>query len=262
MQKIWDWLKQRWFARKLHDKFYLAALILLLVPFLLMLFRVNNVTLIDIASAPSFLCFVIAYITWWIPKFLRMWRSDIGRLPLIWLNALLFPISAGLARVVVGKAVGLPPQSLDLTVNLLAILSFPVLWGALFYLISVLHAVAILIVGMLFTAAEGASDSMSPLTNDADAGASMEGNGRWLVNHGVGGLLTGVFIGLTIWGYTTSVYSERFVRFAAYCLDFEYAAQYPGIDHNRRMRLLDNQYAAYAEFDWPNISITVDKLHN
>jgi hypothetical protein len=130
MQKIWDSLKQRWLSRKLHDKFYLAALVLLLLPFLLMLFRVGNATLIDIASAPSFLCFVIGYITWWIPKFLRMWRSDIGRLPLIWLNALLFPISAGLARVVVSKAVGLPPQSLDLTVSLMAILSCSGQWGA------------------------------------------------------------------------------------------------------------------------------------
>ncbi|MFM0649765.1 hypothetical protein PQR14_36080 [Paraburkholderia bryophila] len=262
MQKIWDSLKQRWFARKLHDKFYLAALVLLLLPFLLMLFRVNNATLIDIASTPSFLCFVIGYITWWIPKFLRMWRSDIGRLPLIWLNALLFPISAGLARAIVSKAVGLPPQSLDLTVSLLAILSFPVLWGALFYLTSVVHAVAILFIGMFFTTAEGVSNSMSFSTSNANNDASEEGSGRWLVNHGIGGLLTGVFIGFAIWGYTTSVYSGRFVRLAAYCLDFEYAAQYPGIDHNRRMRLLDNQYAAYAEFDWPNINITVDKLHN
>ena len=110
MQELLDSLKQRWLDRKLHDKLYFVAFVLLLLPILLMLFRVNNATLIDIAGAPSILCFVAGYITWWIPKFLYVWRSDIGRLPLIWLNALLFPISTGLARMVVGKAMGLPPQ--------------------------------------------------------------------------------------------------------------------------------------------------------
>lgn len=96
----------------------------------------------------------------------------------------------------------------------------------------------------------------SPRRKEAGGKSSFDG---W-ADRGFGGLVAAMLVGMAIAAYTSAIYSDRVVRLLAYGLDFGYAKKYPLVDHARRMRLLDNQYAAYAKFkDW-DVEFAVVKL--
>jgi hypothetical protein len=247
-------LKEWWAALELHNKFYLVATILFLLTFVLLQKVLRSLIPLEIALLPSELLFVAGYLIWWVPEFLRVWRSDTGRLPLILIHAALYPACAGIARLVVSKATGLPPQSLDLTVSFLALLSYPIIWGCIFALISILYGAYLFIYSMLLSTDSTASGT--------DQTTPSENHSWWTGSHALGAIATCGLITFSVQNYENYLYSEPFVRLIAYFLDFEYAAKYPGIDHDRRMRLLDNQYAAYAEIDGWDAKITVKKLIN
>lgn len=255
-------LKQRWPTMKLPEKFYTCGGIFLVLPLVAMVCKVQEPLLVDLAAVPTFLCFMAGYFTWWGPKFVRVWRSDVGRVPLVLLNGTLLPVCGALGRSVVSEATGLPAPSLDLTVGFLAILSYPVLWGAFFFVIIAIDAIVSIIAAVMLSTSVHLFRTMISLVLPRRKDTGRKGwIDRW-TDHGFGGLVAAMLVGLTVAAYTQGLYSDRVVRLLAYRLDFGYAKKYPLVDHTRPMRLLDNQYAAYAQFkDW-DVEFVVEKLED
>jgi hypothetical protein len=50
------------------------------------------------------------------------------------------------------------------------------------------------------------------------------------------------------------------IKWVAYVSDFQFAARYPGIDPNKRLRLHENGVVSYAEQDGWDIKITVGEV--
>ena len=247
---------------ELPEKFYTCGGILLALPLMAMLFPASGLLLIDLAAMPTFLCFVAGYLTWWTPKFMRVWRSNIGRVPLVLLNGTLLPLCGALGRTVASKATGLPAQSLDLTVGLLAILSYPVVWGIFFFLFITVEAFVSIGVAAVLSTSVHFFRAVISLALPWRRHAGGPGGIDRLANHGFGGLGAASVVLMAVAAYGKGLYSERVVRLLAYRLDFGYAQKYPLVDHTRPMRLLDNQYAAYAEFkDW-DVEFVVEKLED
>ncbi|MCO5411096.1 hypothetical protein [Ralstonia mojiangensis] len=245
---------------ELPEKFYACGGILLALPLMAMLCPARGLLLIDLAAMPTLLCFVAGYLTWWTPKFMRVWQSNIGRVPLVLLNGTLLPLCGALGRIVASKATGLPAQALDLTVGLLAILSYPVVWGIFFFLFIAVGAFVSIVVAMTLSTSVHFFRTMISLVLPWRRQTGGPGWIDRLANHGFGGLVAAMLVAGAVAAYSNGLYSERLIRLLAYRLDFGYAEKYPLVDHTRPMRLLDNQYAAYAEFkDW-DVEFAVVKL--
>lgn len=54
--------------------------------------------------------------------------------------------------------------------------------------------------------------------------------------------------------------NPTFIKSVAYVSDFQCAANYPGIDQDKRLRLHENGVVSYAERDGWDIKITVDSV--
>ncbi|MEK6298687.1 MAG: hypothetical protein V4793_46545 [Paraburkholderia tropica] len=187
--------------------------------------------------------------TW--PKLLRFANTRFGTLPLIGLHAILLPVCIGLARQTVATAMTLPPQSFDVTVALIAVLLVPALWCVLVAATLIATAALSMLVPMSGILLRPFASLLSllletqPWANQAQARfASFE---RRLMDHAVGAIASFILIAVLAGIYAAVLFKPANIRLVAYALDFSEANGYPGIEPNRRMRLLDNGYIAYAE---------------
>ncbi|MDN7720115.1 hypothetical protein [Burkholderia gladioli] len=190
--------------------------------------------------------------------------SRLGITSRIALQALLVPISLGIARQYVADAFQLPPQSFDATVALLTVLVTPMLWFLLAAAVGVVTGTLCIIASMAGTLASPLFSPLQPVIGThpwfIDLSQRYRDLDRKAIDHAGGSFASAVLIALIVGTCASAILKPNHIRLAAYYADFSIANRYPGLIKGRRMRLLDNGYVVYAERHGSDITIQVQSL--
>ncbi|WP_186101288.1 hypothetical protein [Burkholderia gladioli] len=190
--------------------------------------------------------------------------SRLGVTSRIALQALLVPISLGIARQYVAEAFQLPPQSFDATVALLTVLVTPMLWFLLAAAVGVVTGTLCMIASMTGTLASPLFSPLQPVIGThpwfIDLSQRYRDLDRKAIDHAGGSFASAVLIALIVGTCASAILKPNHIRLAAYYADFSIANRYPGLIKGRRMRLLDNGYVVYAERHGSDITIQVQSL--
>lgn len=284
--------RSTWRSLEIGYRFYIAGAVLLSFWFFsrpslenLLSFR-NTIMWVGCAL------FGIGFLSWIAPWLKTKWKTRAGKWIIsIWHVAVLF-IAVFPSRLFVANALGLPPQDFELTVATVAILLYAPLWvvlaavctavvGFLFVLRSMLSAMLAGFVSMVvafvfmvesfFMAFNHTQTSRPILSRNnffvqsqsklAQLKRELEWKSYSTYGHGFGAIVISFLAGFA-WDQTNYWISHhKFIKWVAYTSDFQFAACYPGVDANKRLRLHENGVVSYAEQDGWDIKITVGRVH-
>jgi len=165
----------------------------------------------------------------------------------IGIQALLIPLCISLAQKVVSEATELPGDAFELTTAILTVLLIPFAWATALFAI----AASAMTIGIVGSAISQTILSLAlPFFYSTGVAAqrlnAARQQSRAIGQHMLGFLVTTIFILFGATGLFASICQAEVVRIAAYALDFGTAHKYPGIDHSRPMKLLENNVVVYA----------------
>lgn len=204
--------------------------------------------------------------------FISVWDKPFGKTPIILLHLLVLLISTAISRWVMAEALGLPPQSFDITVGLLVLVFYIPAWlllGAfVFTLLGFLLLIGVGLGALLLIPLSVIANLLNifnllPYLRKAWSKVAparlsfIDAQG-----HSVGALLSGVIL-INLYGTLVSdarpwIYSS--VRLIAVLSDFQPAVNYPGVQAGERAHPLDNGFVAIAkELADKSIEIEVKK---
>ena len=229
----------------------------------------NNAILIASIGFVIGFMFVCLRIYRW---FISVWDKPFGKAPVILLHLLVLLISTAISRWIVAEALGLPPQSFDITVGFLVLAFYIPAWLLLGAFVFTLLGFVLLIgvgLGALFLIPLSVIASLLNIFNllpylrkawskVAPAKLSFID----VQGHSVGALLSGIIL-INLYGALVSdvrpwIYSS--VRLIAVLSDFQPAVNYPGVQAGERAHPLDNGFIAVAKVMADNsIEIVVKK---
>ncbi|KVM62541.1 hypothetical protein WJ58_02920 [Burkholderia ubonensis] len=252
----------KWKQRSLSEKLYTLAKWTLLLPTAALVLTGRITPILTWAMALPMLLFMAGFFVWITPILRELGKPKIRTIPLVVLSALFAPLCLGLARQYVAVALQLPPQSFDVTVALVTSLFIPVIWAGLATLIlmagfavSNLIPVTSEVIRPFLTIF-----AVTPEGRPARTLQRLDAIKGSILDHAFGALAVAVAVAMLVAAYAHVVLNPTFIRLAAYGLDFSYASRYPGIQPNRRMRLLDNGFVAYADRQGLDVQIDVVEL--
>lgn len=158
----------------------------------------------------------------------------------------------GIARSVVGEALDQPPHYYELTVSLVALLTYiPVCLGA-----AILTMLVFFLVMFVFWGLGGTLINFvqlyEPFFRNADRARRLARRRRRQLTkaffHAMGAMACIFVLAALLDGFfAVSRYSQPAIRWFAYVADFQKAGSYPGVPCNARIRLQDNGVIAVAE---------------
>lgn len=244
-----NWFKEKYDETPIPYRFYIASILSFL--FGALLSKLFGVIALEVASTVAYTLVIVGFLVWCLPaaKWMRdMWDRPFGKTPIVLLHVFALVIATSLARFLVSQALGLPPQSFDVTVGLLALLFYIPAWIAvvsiLFVAFGMLLAVAITIITMVY----GSIQMLSPLIKVNWSKNLIRRNSAMALFHSLGAIATGVVL-ITAYSFLTEtdqpwIFSA--IRFIAVKADFHYTPNYPGASSDERIHPLENGYVAYA----------------
>ncbi|MCF5163303.1 hypothetical protein GIW45_04120 [Pseudomonas congelans] len=204
--------------------------------------------------------------------FISVWDKPFGKTPVILLHLLVLLISTVISRQVVAEALGLPPQSFDITVGFLVLVFYIPAWlllgSIVFTLLGFLLLIGVMLGSLLLIPLSFIASLLNVFSLRSylrRAWSKVVPAGLSFTNvqgHSVGALLSGVIL-INLYGALVSdtrpwVYSS--VRLIAVLSDFQPAANYPGVQAGEYAHPLDNGFVAIAkELADKSIEIEVKK---
>ncbi|MDT3722432.1 hypothetical protein [Pseudomonas oryzihabitans] len=177
-----------------------------------------------------------------------MWDRPFGKTPIVLLHVFVLILATSLARILTSHALGLPPQSFDVTVSLLAIFFYIPALIAVASVLSVLLGIILAVAVMIRTAVSGSIQMLAPLLKIVGLNISLKRNSVVDFFHSAGAIATGLVL-ITAYSFLTETYQPWLfsaIRFIAVKADFYPAANYPGTIPGERIHPLENGYVAYA----------------
>ena len=244
-----QWLKSKFAETPVPYRFYSASLALFALGVLLS--RVWDKAAIDIANTISSALIIGGFLMWCLPaaRWMRdVWERPFGKTPIVLLHVLVLLVATSLSRFVVSDALGLPPQSFDLTVGFLALLFYLPAWMAVAAVIFVIFGFLLFVAVLIVMFVVGSVQILAPLLKVIGFNYSPTRNSAMALFHSAGAIATGLVL-LTSYSFLTEAYQPwvlSAIRFAAVRADFHLAPNYPGVNPGERVHPLENGYLAYA----------------
>ncbi len=204
--------------------------------------------------------------------FISVWDKPFAKTPVILLHLLVLLISTVISRWVVAGALGLPPQSFDITVGFLVLVFYIPAWillGALLF--SLLGLVLLVGVGLgsllliplsVIASLLNIFNLLPYLRKAWDTVAPAKLSFTDVQGHSVGALLSGCIL-INLYGALVPdarPWIDSSVRLIAVLSDFQPAVNYPGVQAGEYVHPLDNGFIAVATTKADNrIEIEVKK---
>ncbi|WP_163028964.1 hypothetical protein [Pseudomonas viridiflava] len=205
--------------------------------------------------------FITGFLLGCLPTIIWMasvWEKPYGKTPVILLHLMVLLISTVLARWAVAEALGLPPQSFDMSVSFLALAFYIPAWMLVIALILVfVGTVTFAAIALLSVAMTPVLHLVRPIASAYRGGAIEQLNGKLQAasNHlllnlfrVVGAIVTGLSLmaGYAAFSHVVQPYFGSSIRWLAVVTDFQSASQYPGVNAGERIHPLDNGFSAVA----------------
>ncbi|WP_249410636.1 hypothetical protein [Pseudomonas sp. St316] len=273
MMLQWGTLKVKYKNMNWSGRFYSFSIAVTVVAMFLSVFM--GVKILNYAVFIASLGFVVGFMfaclrvyRW----FISVWDKPFGKTPIILLHLLVLLISTVVSRWVVAEALGLPPQSFDITVGFLVLVFYIPAWVLLAAFIFMLLGVLLLIgagLGVLFLIPLSIVANLLSIVKVLPylrKAWSKVASGRFsfldVQGHSMGALFSGMILmnlyGSLASGFQPWIYSS--VRLIAVLSDFQPAVNYPGVQRGERVHPLDNGFIAVGkELADNSIEIVVKK---
>ncbi len=201
------------------------------------------------------------------PLWGRLWQSALGKGALSAFHGSIYLFCLIPARSLVAEALGLPTKDFDLTVNIIAIFTYPLALLVAISLIIGVASVVLLCIGLPYWVLNQLQSSVRDFIPErylpTFAAFEKTTRERWTMFFGhAGGLLVILFIAAIVSGFYGRKLDQAvpLVRDLAYCADYQNAAKYPGVKHSSRMRLHDNGVVSYASLVNGHVEITTENV--
>ncbi|QKG67115.1 hypothetical protein HP062_16875 [Pseudomonas sp. B14-6] len=244
-----QWLKRKYNATPVPYRFYIFSMAVFISGVLLSLVFGNIV--VDAATTVSSAAIIGGFVTWCLPAvhWMRaMWEKPFGKTPVVLLHVLVLIVATVLSRFVVAEALGLPPQTFDMTVGFLALVFYIPAW-------MVVAAIILTIIGLIMFSASMALmliellfQYVATYLKIVGCNLSARKNKNLTIFHSFGAIIAGIFL-LSSYTFLTQKYQpwiHSSVRFIAVLSDFQPAINYPGVLPGERVHPLENGFIAFA----------------
>lgn len=203
------------------------------------------------AGGLSLILIISGFFMWCVPA-VRLWRAawerPFAKLPLILMHLFALLIATGLARSTVSQALGLPPQSFDLTVGFLAFLFYVPAWMAIAAFILTLAGGALFLAFVLLFVFVGSVQILAPVLAWLGLTKRPKSHSFMAYFHSLAALLTGYML-MTGYAFVTGSHNPgvlESIRYLAVKADFHSSPNYPGVASDEWVHPLENGYVAYA----------------
>lgn len=244
-----QWLKRKYAETPVPYRFYTASLVSFSLG--LVLSEVWKQSAFETANTIASALIICGFLMWCLPavRWMRdIWDRPFGKTPIVLLHVLVLLLATSLSRFAVSDALGLPPQSFDLTVGFLALIFYLPAWmvvaSTIFMIFGFLLFVAVLIA--IFVV--GSIQTLAPLLKVVGFNYSATRNRAMALFHSAGAIATGLAL-LATYSFLTETYQPWIlstIRFTAVKTDFHAAPNYPDVSPGERIHPLENGYVAYA----------------
>jgi len=204
-----------------------------------------------IASTVACALVILGFISWCLPlaRWLRAaWEKPYAKIPIVILHLLVLLTSTACARYAVAETLGLPPQSFDLTVGILALLFYIPSWLGVLAMIVAPLALATFTVTAIGLLLDTVWLQLSTLIGGYGYRPSVRKALNLYLFHSTGALMGSVLLAYS-YGYLTENFSPAFkavTQVIALRSDFHKARHYPDVQSLEYVHPLENGYIAFA----------------
>jgi hypothetical protein len=206
---------------------------------------------LTIASTVACALVILGFIIWCFPfaRWLRAaWDKPYAKIPIVIVHLLVLLTSTACARYAVAETLGLPPQSFDLTVAILALLFYIPSWLGVLAMIVAPLALATFTVTAIGLLLDTAWLQLSTLIGGYGYRPSVRKALNLYLFHSTGALMGSVLLAYS-YGYLTENFSPAFktvTQVIAIRSDFHKARHYPDVQPGEYVHPLENGYIAFA----------------
>lgn len=244
-----QWFKRKYKITPVPYRFYAASLLSFFLGALSS--KLIGEIALEVASTLAYALIILGFIVWCLPaaRWMKaMWDRPFGKTPIVLVHVFVLLLATSLSRLLTSHALGLPPQSFDVTVGFLALFFYIPAWIAVASVFSVLFGTLLAVAIMIMTAVVGSIQMLAPLLKIIGLDTSLKRNPIAALFHSAGAIATGLIL-ITAYSFLTETYQPwvfSAIRFIAVKADFHPAANYPGTTPSERIHPLENGYVAYA----------------
>lgn len=244
-----NWFRAKYVETPAPYRFYIASILSFIFGSLLS--KLFGTIALEVASTVAYTLVIIGFLVWCLPaaKWMRdTWDHPFGKTPIVLLHVFALVLATSLARFLVSQALGLPPQSFDVTVGLLALLFYIPAWIAVASILFVAFGILLGVAVTIMTIVLGSIQMLSPLIKVNWSKNLTKRNSTMALFHSAGAIATGIVL-ITAYSFLTETYQPWIfsaIRFIAVRADFHYTPNYPGTSPDERIHPLENGYVAYA----------------
>lgn len=255
-------LRQKWIGMSTAAKLYFLANTLIPICAIALWYVLPDPSSLLMAGValPALLLTVAGFLHW-LGQMLRRRPLAFGvKLLAIAVQALLIPLCISMARNVVAGATGLPGQSFDLTVSLLVLVFIPFAWSVLAAAVALFTFFVVANALLIWDFVYNFVRPFLSLRLVRTANTEVQRRPSKDVSNHVSGFFTTAMFFLAGCSFSVVLVCDpEFVRLLTYWLDFTQLEGYPGVEHGRAVKLLDNGLIAYARKVGFEVSIDVSQ---
>jgi hypothetical protein len=247
-----------------EKRLYMAGWVLGVPGVLVGALETTSSLLSQLAIGASFLCFAAGFFIWVKPLIERTATSmetTLQRKVLLWAlkwfaNAVIAVVVVFMSRLLVGRAIGLPPTDFDFSVAAWSIVFFPLAWALLF---SVAAVGVVLLPLVVKLAVKGLFSVLLSLLPQRRSRPKNEPELDLCRVFGAVSVL--VLLALPVSMYERWVYSLTGpVLWFAYYAEYHELENYPKLEPKSRARVHENGVVSYAKMVDGVVTISVDEM--
>lgn len=244
-----QWLKKKYNATPVPYRFYIFSMAVFIAGMLLSLVFGNVV--LDAATTMSSAAIIAGFVMWCLPaaRWMRtMWEKPFGKTPLVLLHVLVLIVATVLSRFVVAEALGLPPQTFDMTVGFLVLFFYIPAWMVVVAVILTIFGFIMFLASMARMLIELLYQYIATYLKIVGCNLTPKSNVNLAIFHSFGAIIAGIFLlgSYTFLMQTYQPWINSSVRFIAVLSDFQPAINYPGVLAGERVHPLENGFIAFA----------------
>lgn len=250
MATVQVWFKRKYSEASVSDLFYILSMATYV--FGVFLARWFGRVSMDYASVIGMLGVGAGFMAWCLPIAIRWtksaWDTHVGKVCVALVHLLVLLIATSMSRRLVSDALGLPPQTFDLTVGFLVVIFYIPALMAVASIMMFLASWGLMIVGGAYMCVRTILSFLKPMLEVVGVKREIPKPSFSTALHSVGAVLVAVgLMGSSSfmsnlhqpWIYST-------VRVLAVLSDFTPAVDYPGVQPGERVHPLENGLIAFA----------------
>ncbi|UZE21217.1 hypothetical protein LOY67_14265 [Pseudomonas sp. B21-056] len=208
--------------------------------------------LLNIAITLAMAMIVGGFIMWCLPTVRWLhgaWDKPFAKTPIVLLHVFVLLVATVLARDLVAEALGLPPQTFDMTSSFLVLLFYLPAWMLVAAMVLAVAGFILTLITLIQLPLEGAMRYLIQLIRTFGGPIPIRQTRSTVLFHSIGALVASILL-LKSYAYLATNFQPRLytlVQIIALKSDFHLAPLYPGVKSREHIHPLENGFIAVAQ---------------